>query len=417
MADAETLLKRINLRNLAHQMNLPAPQQEPFFLAPVPIQPKVGGQCRGAGCSKDPNKACVFSLCKACCDSRPSGMKTCLTHRLGAKGSRAHAPPTAVSRPPVTGAVSLLLRPRDTPVQFQSHLADQPAAKPISTPLRCPDQSDDLPSLSERSHNAQPGLIPRSDPALSGAEASRRRADLSQASRNRRNIYIWVSVRPHYQQLSHCKIDEPQDGSDPIIFSATLSSLPQFTLDELGKELAQSNPSGLPIEVYDMTIGEWVVTPTHSPITLPMGVRDIMLSLRPSLLEPFCHKPRFTELLQHLPRVQRHLRTPSKRAATESLVSPRTHKRVQYDPPGTHKPIPVIVTSIPEDDEDSFQPPSPTPHQSSPAPLPPYAPVGRPGKPASEKRFPSQFPAHYVLPKVSQYMIERRHGNFLKILK
>jgi len=167
-----------------------------------------------------------------------------------------------------------------------------------------------------------------------------------------------------------------------------------------------------------MTIGEWVITPTHSPITLPTGVRDILLSLRPSLLEPFRHRPRFEELLQRLPRVQRLLRTPSKRAATESLVSPRTHKRVQYVPPGTtHEPIPPIIPSIPEDDENSFQPPSPTPHQSNQTPLPPptlRTPADRPKK---EKKFPSQFPARYVLPKASQYLMERRHGVSLVLLK
>jgi len=173
MADAETLLKHIDRRNFARRMNLPAPQQGIFLPAPVLIQPKVGGQCRGDGCSKDPNKACVFSLCKACCDGRPSGTKTCLTHRLGAKGSRAHAPPTTTPRPPAMGAVSLPLQPRNAPIQSQSQLVDQPVARPTSTLLRCPDQSDDPPSLSERSHNTQPGLIPRSDPGLSGAEASR----------------------------------------------------------------------------------------------------------------------------------------------------------------------------------------------------------------------------------------------------
>jgi len=199
MADAETLLKRINLRNLARQMNLPAPQQGIFSPELAPIQPKAGGRCRGDSCSKDPNKACLFSLCKACCDNRPSGTKTCLTHRLGAKGSRAHAPPTTVPRPPATGALSLPLQPHNTASQPQPHPADRPVGQ--STPiLPCrPDQSGDPPPLSERSHRAHPGLIPRSDPALSGAEASRRRAELSQASRNSRNIYIWVSVRPFYQ--------------------------------------------------------------------------------------------------------------------------------------------------------------------------------------------------------------------------
>jgi len=107
---------------------------------------------------------------------------------------------------------------------------------------------------------------------------------------------------------------------------------------------------------------------------------------------------------------------------TESLVSPRTHKRVQCDPPGVaHKSVPVILASIPEDDEDLFQPPSPTP-QSNPSPLPQpiiRTPVGgleNPG-PKKRKRFPSEFPAHYVLPKVSQYLNERRHGESLMLLK
>ena len=166
------------------------------------------------------------------------------------------------------------------------------------------------------------------------------------------------------------KIDGCQEGKDPILFNATLSSLPQFTLDELSAELAQFNPSGLPIEVYNMTIGEWVITPIHSPITLLTGVREILLSLRPNPLEAFHDKPGFTELLQRLPRVQRLLRTPSKRTATESLVSPRMHKRVQHNPP---RPIPIlaITSSIPEDDENPFQPPSPTLHQPDPTPLPP----------------------------------------------
>ena len=171
-----------------------------------------------------------------------------------------------------------------------------------------------------------------------------------------------------------------------------------------------------------MTIGEWVITSTHSPITLPTGVKDILLSLWPSLLRSFRHKPGFVELLQRLPRVQRLLRTPSKRAATESLVSPRTHKRVQHNPPSTTcGSAPAIVTSIPEDDENSLPPPSPTPHRSNPIPLPLpptiHTPVGRPEKTKKKPKFPSQFPARYVLSKVSQYLIERKHGGFLKTLK
>ena len=181
------------------------------------------------------------------------------------------------------------------------------------------------------------------------------------------------------------------------------------------------NPSGLPIEVYDMTIGEWVITSTHSPITLPTGVREILLSLRPNSLEPFHHKPGFAELLQRLPRVQRLLRTPSKRAATESLVSPRTHKRVQYDP--LHpilKPVPAIAVPIPEDDENSFQPPSPRPHQPDPTPLPPPTANTLPRRPVTKaQRFPSQFLACDILSKVSEYHMERtgKHGEFLDILK
>jgi len=161
----------------------------------------------------------------------------------------------------------------------------------------------------------------------------------------------------------------------------------------------------------------------HSPITLPTGVREILLSLRPNALEPFDHKPGFLELLQRLPRVQRLLRTPSKRAAIGNLVSPRT-KRIQHDP--LH-PIPKSITAvmapIPEDNENSFQPQSPTPHQLDLIPLPPPAtntPSRRPQTPMTKKqRFPSQFLAHDILSKVSQYHIERtgKHGEFLDILK
>jgi len=196
MGDAETLLRRINHRNLTRQMNLPAPQQETFLPRQASIPPKVGGQCHGEGCSKDPNMACPFSLCKACCDGRPSGTKTCLTHRLGAKGSRAHPPLITVPRPPNTGAPPPLTKPCYVAPRPQPHPADQPVGQPSPSPSPShhPDQPGDLPALPECSDNARPGLLPRSDPALSGPEASRRRSELSQASRNSRNIYIWFSV-------------------------------------------------------------------------------------------------------------------------------------------------------------------------------------------------------------------------------
>jgi hypothetical protein len=203
----------------------------------------------------------------------------------------------------------------------------------------------------------------------------------------------------------------------------TLSSLPQFTLGELSEELTKFNPSGLLVEVYDATIGEWVITPPYLPITLPTGVRDILLSLRPKPLEQFHHKPGFVEIHQRLPRIQRLLRSPSKRAYTETTVSPRAPKRVR------HEPLRSILTSIPvtteriSNDENLSQPPSPTPHrQDSTHLLPPTAHVptrGQQTSVAKKRRFPSKFPACEILSKVSEYHIERagKHGEFLDILK
>jgi len=177
-------------------MNLPAPQLEPFLPRPAPIRPKAGDQCHKDGCSKGRNKSCTFSLCKACCDSRPAGEKTCLTHRLGGKGSRAHPPPAIAPRPSTTPLLPPP-HPNSTTPQPQLCPVDPPDVRPTPTPPRPTDTSHIPPSPLEHSRNTRPGLLPRSNPALSGVETSRRRAELSQASRNSRHIYIWVSVRLH----------------------------------------------------------------------------------------------------------------------------------------------------------------------------------------------------------------------------
>jgi len=192
IADAEALLGRINRRNATRRMNLPAPQLEPFVPRPMPIQPKAGDQCLKDGCSRGQNKSCTFSLCKACCDNRPAGGKTCLTHRLGSKGSRAHPPPTATLRLPTTLIPLSQSHPHDATPQPQPRPLDSPDVQPPPTPSDPTDTTS--PSPLERSRDTRPGLLPRSNPALSGVETSRRRAELSQASRNSRRVFIWVSV-------------------------------------------------------------------------------------------------------------------------------------------------------------------------------------------------------------------------------
>lgn len=106
-ADAATLLERINLRNAARWVNLPTPELDAFSPRKTLVPPKAGDRCRKDGCVKARNKSCTFSLCKACCDNRPAGEKTCLTHRLGTKGSRAHLPSIIALRPSIPSAIPL----------------------------------------------------------------------------------------------------------------------------------------------------------------------------------------------------------------------------------------------------------------------------------------------------------------------
>ena len=197
-------------------MNLPAPTLELFSPRPTPIQPKAGDQCHRDGCSRSWNKSCTFSLCRACCDNRPAREKTCLTHHLGSKGSRAHPPPTTAVRPPATSILPPSQPHRTTP-QPWPHPADSPDVQPTPTPTPIPtptplhlaDIHRDPPSLLEHSRNAQPGLLPRSDPALSGVETRRRRAELLRALKNSRHVYIWLLVCLHIENghLTH-KIDD-----------------------------------------------------------------------------------------------------------------------------------------------------------------------------------------------------------------
>lgn len=56
-----------------------------------------------------------------------------------------------------------------------------------------------------------------------------------------------------------------------------------------------------------MNIGEWVITPAHLPVTLPMGVKLVLLSLWPNSLEQLHDRPSFVELLQRLPRASQRL--------------------------------------------------------------------------------------------------------------
>jgi hypothetical protein len=154
-----------------------------------------------------------------------------------------------------------------------------------------------------------------------------------------------------------------------------------------------------------------------------MGVREILLSLRPKSLEQFHHKPGFAELCQRLPRTQRLLRSPSKRAYTETIVSPRAPKRVQHEPlRSVLESTSVAVEPIPEEDENFSQPLSPTPHRPDQTPLPRHTarnPTHRPQMSVTKKRrFPSKFPARDILSKVSEYQVERagKHGEFMDVL-
>ena len=210
----------------------------------------------------------------------------------------------------------------------------------------------------------------------------------------------------------------------------TLPSLPQFTLHELREGLDGLNPTKLLVEVYDATIGEWVITPVHSPITLLTGVKVILLSLRPSALEQFQSRPGLEELLDLFPRARRSPGTPSKRTAAGELISPRRHKVPRHDSlvtlmldstssssavptPGSNETIstqPPLASVIPQ-----LNPPSPPPTTHPLTPAIPSSPTVQEKK----GRFPSHFPACDVLSKVSKYLEDQNgnHGSFLTILK